>query len=150
MKNALILLLLVSTAALADDATVLQCRALADAASRLSCYDAMPVGQARACACAGRGIRRRISAAKPAVQAQGRKPQLTAIESTVVGEIAGWRPNMRITLANGQVWRIVDGSASTADAAQPAGANRARPVRRVFPAGGRRTPVAASASARVQ
>jgi hypothetical protein len=112
MKNALTLLLLVSTTALADDATVLQCRSLADPASRLACYDAMPVGQARPALAAA------APAAAPAADF-GRetikpKPeaQPTAIESTIVGEFAGWRPNMRIKLANGQVWRIVDDSAS--------------------------------------
>ena len=109
MKNALTLLLLVSTTALADDATVLQCRSLADAASRLACYDAMPVGLVRpalaapAAAPAADFGRETI---KPKAQAQP-----AAIESTIVGEFSGWRPNMRITLANGQVWRIVDDSA---------------------------------------
>ena len=106
MKNALTLLLLVSTTALADDATVLQCRSLADAASRLACYDAMPVGQARpAVAAAGADFGR--EAVKPKQEAQPK-----AIESTIVGQFSGWRPNTRITLANGQVWRIVDDSAS--------------------------------------
>jgi len=46
MKNALILLLFASGAALADDAAVLKCRTLPDAASRLSCCDAMPLARA--------------------------------------------------------------------------------------------------------
>jgi hypothetical protein len=104
MKNALTLLLLVSTTALADDATVLQCRSLADAASRLACYDAMPVGQARpALAAPAADFGRETIKPRP-------EAQPTAIESTIVGEFAGWRPNMRIKLANGQVWRIVDDS----------------------------------------
>jgi hypothetical protein len=106
MKNALTLLLLVSTSALADDATVLQCRSLADAASRLACYDAMPVGQARPVLAAPSTDFGRDTI-KPKKEAQA-----TAIESTIVGQFSGWRPNMRITLANGQVWRIVDDSAS--------------------------------------
>ena len=109
MKNALTLLLLVSTTALADDATVLQCRSLADAASRLACYDAMPVGQARpalaAPAAPSADFGRETIKPKPEAQQK-------AIESTIVGEFSGWRPNMRISLANGQVWRIVDDSAS--------------------------------------
>jgi len=106
MKNALTLLLLVSTTALADDATVLQCRSLADAASRLACYDAMPVGQARPVLAAPTADFGRETIT-PKAQAQP-----AAIESTIVGEFSGWRPNMRITLANGQVWRIVDDSAT--------------------------------------
>lgn len=106
MKNALTLLLLVSTSALADDASVLQCRSLADAASRLACYDAMPVGQARpTLAAPGADFGRET--VKPKQEAQP-----AAIESTIVGQFSGWGPNTRLTLANGQVWRIVDGSAS--------------------------------------
>jgi len=114
MKNALTLLLLVSTTALADDATVLQCRTLADAASRLACYDAMPVGQARAALAAPAAAPAPVPAADFGRETIKPKPeaQLAAIESTIVGEFAGWRPNMRIKLANGQVWRIVDDSAS--------------------------------------
>jgi hypothetical protein len=32
------------------------------------------------------------------------------IDSTIVGRFDGWGPNARIKLANGQVWRVVDGS----------------------------------------
>jgi hypothetical protein len=33
-----------------------------------------------------------------------------SIESTIVGKFDGWTPATRIKLANGQVWRIIDGS----------------------------------------
>jgi len=36
-------LLLISTAALADDAAILRCRAIADPSARLACYDALPL-----------------------------------------------------------------------------------------------------------
>ncbi len=110
MKHALSLLLLVSNAALADDAAVLKCRALPDAASRLACYDAMPLGAAPAAAPA--------SVAAAPEQSFGLRPvvpkketQADTIRSTVAGEIEGWSPGTRISLANGQVWRVVDGDA---------------------------------------
>lgn len=111
MKNALTLLLLVSTSALADDAAVLKCRTLPDAASRLTCYDAMAVGQtgpAVAVAAPAPAAAFGREAIEPKQQAQPR-----SIESTIVGDFDGWRPNTRIKLANGQVWRVVDDS--TAD-----------------------------------
>lgn len=108
MKNALILLLFASSAALADDAAVLKCRALPEAASRLSCYDAMPLAGTRGAAPAvapGQEF-----GLKPAVQPKA-APQPDVVRSTVVGEIGGWSPGTRVTLANGQVWRVVDGDA---------------------------------------
>ena len=108
MKNALILLLFASSAALADDAAVLKCRALSDAASRLSSYDAMPV--ARAPAPAPAVASEQNFGLKPAVQPKAAS-QPDVVRSTVVGEIGGWSPGTRITLANGQVWRVVDGDA---------------------------------------
>jgi hypothetical protein len=41
--RSLFLLLLVSGAALADDAALARCRGFADAAARLACYDAIPL-----------------------------------------------------------------------------------------------------------
>lgn len=111
------LLLLASGAALADDAAVLKCRTLPDTAQRLACYDAMPVGVAQAAATAG-------TAAAPAPPAAARSaeqnfgiervaakaPEASQIESTIVGDFDGWSGNTKFTLANGQVWRINDGS----------------------------------------
>lgn len=102
MKKSLTLLLFVSSAALADDSAVLKCRTLPDAASRLACYDAMPLGAAPA---AGFGFR-----VEPIKKKLDAPP--AAMESTVAGEFEGWGPNSRIKLANGQVWRVVDGSSA--------------------------------------
>jgi hypothetical protein len=106
MKNAMILLMFASGAALADDAAVLQCRALPDTASRLACYDAMPLaGKAAPAPAAEQNF-----GLGPAVQRKT-APQPDVVRSTVVGEIGGWSPGTRITLSNGQVWRVVDGDA---------------------------------------
>ena len=97
------LLLLASGAALADDAAVLKCRTLSDTAQRLACYDAMPIGAAQPVA------------ARSAEQNFGmprteKAPEPEQIESTIVGDFDGWSGNTKFTLANGQVWRINDGS----------------------------------------
>lgn len=109
MKNVpnliLPLLLFVTAGALADDAAVLTCRTLPEAASRLACYDAMPVGQARAAAAAS------IPAADVGQQSV-KAPPFAAIESTIAGDFDGWGPNTRFRLANGQVWRVVDDSSA--------------------------------------
>lgn len=115
MKNALpLLLFLASGAALADDAAVLKCRALPDAASRLACYDAMPVGAAPAVAPApsalsGSGSGFGLGNEK-AKQRADELPQ--SLASTIVGDFDGWGPNARIKLANGQVWRVADDSSA--------------------------------------
>jgi hypothetical protein len=87
------LLLFASGAACAvDDALVLRCRALPDAASRLACYEALPVAQ--------RFGMKRLE--KKVDDEPG------AIRSTVRGRLDGWRYGTQLTLANGQVWRVVD------------------------------------------
>jgi hypothetical protein len=122
MKKALYLLLLVSSTALADDAAVRQCRALGEPAARLACYDAIPLG-AVASPAAPAAVAAAAAPAAPAVaartpeqdfgmermkKAQAEEPK--SIESTIVGNFEGWGPNSRFKLANGQVWRVVDGS----------------------------------------
>jgi len=97
MRTLALLLLCASGAACAvDDALVLRCRALPDTASRLACYEALPV-------------------APPAEQRFGAKrleqkvdDEPAAIRSTVRGNVDGWRYGTQLTLANGQVWRVVD------------------------------------------
>lgn len=117
MKQALSLLLLVPLAALADDAAVLTCRALPDAASRLACYDAMPVGAARTAAAVAPAAAAAVAVTpeqsfglRPAVQKK-KEAQAETVQSTVAGDINGWSVGSRITLANGQVWRVIDGDA---------------------------------------
>ena len=107
MRKALLLSLslCVCGAARADDAAILQCRSLPEAAARLACYDAMPVGAPAAAAGFGAD-----TLAKPKAAPKEAAPQ--AMESTVLGDFEGWGPNSRIKLANGQVWRIVDDSSA--------------------------------------
>ena len=124
MKS-LILLLLISSAALADDAELLRCRTIADATSRLACYDALvlPVsGSAAGTSSAGRGTIQTppgtsASAAQPKTDQFGLEEKLAnkdavdAIESHIPGSFEGWTARSNIKLANGQVWQISDNSA---------------------------------------
>lgn len=134
-------LLFAAGAALADDAAVLKCRALPDTAARLACYDAMPVGApAAAPAVAATAAASAVPATaatpeqrfgleqvKPAAKAAPEEPK--SIESTIAGRFTGWGPSTLFTLANGQVWRVVDGSS----AEFPATANQqVRVVRNFF------------------
>ncbi len=103
LRTTLLLALLGTTgAALADDAAMLACRKLTDGAARLACYDAIPA-EARPAA-----------AAVQAFGLEQKKPEepVRAIESTIAGDVSGWGPTTLFTLANGQVWKVVDGSAA--------------------------------------
>ena len=119
MKS-LLALMLVSTAALADDGAMLRCRQLSDSPARLACYDAIPLGAAVAATAATAA-----ATGTPAVAAAPTKADLErsfgqeqavapikidSIESYINGEFDGWVPNQRIRLANGQVWMIADDS----------------------------------------
>jgi hypothetical protein len=123
--KALYLLLLVSGAAFANDSAILKCRALPDAASRLACYDAIPLGAAGAPAAAPATAAGQDFGMETKKQAEGPR----SIESTIVGRFDGWTPGSRIKLANGQVWRIIDGSEAVL---APMDNPKVRIVRNVF------------------
>lgn len=94
------------------DAALLRCAEQAEAAARLACFDAL-AAQART---------RGATAATAAVATFGKPAppdEIELIESRIVGRFEGWRPGDRITLANGQVWQIVDDSNAWADLQQP-------------------------------
>jgi len=107
MKS-LVLLLLASNLALADDAGLLQCRAMKDAAARLACYDGLPVAAA-----AGKPAPATPAKATPeqfGLEEKRAAPVLASIDSHIPGRFDGWSPNASIRLANGQVWQVADGS----------------------------------------
>jgi hypothetical protein len=124
--------------ALAADTPLQRCRAITDNSARLACYDALvpaafaaPAAVAAVTAPAAAPGAKTAPAAAPAIVTaaaviaaaprednfglntmSARKSEPDFIESTIPGAFDGWRPNMRINLANGQVWRIVDDSES--------------------------------------
>lgn len=100
-------LLTASSTALADDAALLKCRTLPDTATRVACYDAIPVGVAGPVA----AVPARTPEQNFGMEAvKQRETQPASIRSTVVGDFDGWGPGSQIRLSNGQVWRIIDGS----------------------------------------
>lgn len=99
------------------------CRQLTDATRRLACYDALPVA-------AEPGTKTAVAAPVPAadpvakfgqeaVKLPDAPPELKQIDSRIRGRFAGWGPNTRIELDNGQVWRVVDGSSAVYDLNNP-------------------------------
>ncbi len=101
----LLLLLLESSSALADDGAIAQCRTLKDGAPRLACYDAIVLGAPGA-----RGAAPSRQVMEKTFGFDEKRVGLDAIESTIPGKFDGWEPNQLITLTNGQVWRVVDDS----------------------------------------
>ena len=104
--KAVLLLLSISSTALADDAALLACRGMADASARLACYDALVVTT-------GEDKARQVETGQREQFGLGRPPgtaALEAIESHIPGHFEGWGPGTSIRLANGQVWQVNDGS----------------------------------------
>ena len=115
-------LLLLSSAALADDAALLRCRGIAEASARLACYDALPLtpGDGKAGQAAAKQANQPLTAEQFGLEEQlAPKSGLDAIESSILGRFEGWQPNTRIRLANGQVWQVIDGSSRIYDVNNP-------------------------------
>ncbi|MGQ3053123.1 MAG: hypothetical protein ACT6S0_15205 [Roseateles sp.] len=90
------------------------CRQLADLARRVACYDAMKLPNDQTPSAAAPAAPVAVdSAAKfgqESVRSPAGTPALKRIESRILGKFAGWRPNQRLALENGQVWRVADDS----------------------------------------
>lgn len=113
--RSLVLLLLLSNLALADETGLLKCRGIGDAAARLACYDALPVGPGTGRPAAAAPAPSPAAPAPSAPEQFGLEerraaPVLAAIESRIPGRFDGWEPGARFRLANGQVWQVADGS----------------------------------------
>jgi len=96
MRMALACIALSSAAAgpaAAQEAALARCRTVTEPMARLACYDAIkPAAD---------------TIGLPTPEARGDAP---SVMTTIAGEFLGWVPNGQITLANGQVWRVIDGS----------------------------------------
>ncbi|SFD70910.1 hypothetical protein [Massilia yuzhufengensis] len=111
MKALPLSLLLLSGAAMADDQAILACRTMTDTAARLACYDAIKVGTRAPAAPVAAALPARSKEENFGMEvAKMREESPKSVSSTVVGNFAGWGPGSQIRLANGQVWRIIDGS----------------------------------------
>ncbi len=119
-----LLLLAASTAALADDAALLRCRAIADGAARLACYDAIAVPSRAPAAspsspapAASAGPAANTAPMKPGPEDFGFEERraespVQSVESRIEGRFEGWEPQANIRFANGQVWQVMDGSSA--------------------------------------
>ena len=133
-----LLALLASLPAWSDDAGLRRCRGLADARARLACYDALPLPGTSSLTPPAPATRAPAAPAPPVAptappmltpearearfgieQKAAAQEELRAIESHIPGLFEGWRPNMRIRLANGQVWQIADDSARMMERRDP-------------------------------
>jgi hypothetical protein len=111
---AALLLALASQAAWADPDALRRCRALADDAARLACYDAIATPAAAAAAAAAPAAAPATAPAGGPSAARFGLPEepspVDRIESRIAGRFEGWGPRDRIRLANGQVWQVADDS----------------------------------------
>jgi hypothetical protein len=108
-------------AAVAQHAGLQRCRAITDTGARLACYDALadtPAATQPTAPAAGAMQATAVAAAAP-VAAQRtpdgfglpqRATEPQELRSRVGAGFAGWGPNSRIRLENGQVWQVIDGS----------------------------------------
>lgn len=120
MRNLTLLPLLGALAggpAFAQDASLQRCRSVSEPAARLACYDGLADAAARPQAPAASAAAQPTSPATAAAADAGfglaeRRRAETAdwVRSSVGASFAGWGPNSRIRLDNGQVWQVVDGS----------------------------------------
>ncbi len=134
------------TAAQADDAALQRCRAVPEAASRLACYDALPLANAGNASSTGSSTASTLStqstkqAPPPPVAGaitvstttlrpapteagfgleQQRDRQVTQIVSRIVGVVEGWGPRTKFRLENGQVWQVSDDSSAVYNLKSP-------------------------------
>jgi hypothetical protein len=85
-------LALPAAGAAAQESPLRACRAITATVKRLACYDAIPLPPP----------------APPKV-----------IETSIAGPFRGWEPKQKITMTNGQVWQIVDGSVGVVNLTDP-------------------------------
>ena len=91
-----------------------RCAQLPEAVPRLACYDALAARlrdappPTAAAAAAPPTAAQKIEAFGAPLVAQ--KDQLDAIESSLEGLVDGWEANTVFTLANGQRWKVTDGT----------------------------------------
>jgi len=131
---------LVATGVARAQDTLAGCRAIPDRDARLACYDRLADHAARQPAPATMPAPAPAPAAAPAaagttpapapaptvdpeaefgLPAGQRGKELDTLESSIPGPVNGWNASTRFTLANGQVWRISDGSHADLDLQSP-------------------------------
>ncbi len=114
---------LLAASAQADDAGLLRCSQTADTTQRLACYDALAAQ-----------VKQRPATTAMAAPAPAAAPTETfgmkvdtpkaetvdAIDTRLNGRFNGWKAGQTFSLANGQVWQVVDGTVGFGEADNPA------------------------------
>ncbi len=95
-----------AASASAQDEGLRRCRTIVESAPRLACYDALLAAPATASAPAPAPAQAQRDFGKPAQATT----EVEFVETQVVGAFNGWEPDQVLVLANGQSWRVVDGS----------------------------------------
>jgi len=95
---AILALSLLAAVAAAQESPLAACRAIAATAQRLACYDAIPL-------------------TAPGAPTRAEPPKV--IETSIAGQFRGWWPKDKITMTNGQVWQVVDGSTGAVNLTDP-------------------------------
>lgn len=106
-------LMFLSGAAVAADPDLLSCRKLPDGPVRLACYNAIPAGEAAVAAPATATM---VPAAPAAMKSS--TPEADVVTS-FEGMFDGWVAGQNIRLANGQIWKVIDGSEYAAELRNP-------------------------------
>jgi hypothetical protein len=86
------------------DSALSRCRALPEAATRLACYDALPLPPAPPVI---------ASTPETAFGLETRRSAVQDISSTLPGLFEGWDRDTRFKLANGQIWQVSDGTSAS-------------------------------------
>jgi hypothetical protein len=86
-----------------------RCGGIAEAASRLACFDALAADANRRPAPTTNAANSSLAASASGFGIRADEPD--SIVSTIPGRFEGWQPTTRFRLANGQVWMVADGSA---------------------------------------
>ena len=119
-------LLLASGSSWSQNAELQRCRTLAEPTQRLACFDAAlppirangatapaapvaPVAPAAPVATAPAAALPAAAAAEFGLQPKP-EAQAQSIQSHLPGEFDGWEPRQKFTLANGQVWQLIEDS----------------------------------------
>ena len=95
---AFLALSVLATGAAAQESPLAACRAISATAERLACYDAIPLS---------------------AVAGPARTGPPKVIETSIAGPFRGWWPKEKLTMTNGQVWQVIDGSTGAVNLTDP-------------------------------
>ena len=127
--------------AMASDTALQKCRLLAEASARLACYDAIALTPPAAAQSSAAKVTTPANVATTTPTSPSASPsaspvandtaadfglpnvvraaQLEKIDSTIAGHFERWQNGSRITLANGQVWLVIDDSRGVCNCDNP-------------------------------